>query len=103
VSAANPLRDEAVLMLGETRLHLRPSFAALVKAESEIGSLFALIERAAAGGLTICELAALLWHCLDPAPAGMSREAFSEALVAGGLAQATPAFRSLATAILAGR
>ena len=44
---ANPLRGEAMLtILGEPCL-LRPSFAALVAAEDELGPLFALVERAA--------------------------------------------------------
>lgn len=103
MSAANPLRDEALLTVAGQTLALRPSFAALVKAEAEIGSLFGLIDRAAEGDLRVGELVALFWHCLDPRPAGLTRDAFGEAVVAGGLAQATPAFRALATAILAGR
>lgn len=103
MNAANPLRDEAVLTLAGQTLALRPSFAALVKAEAEIGSLFALIDRASAGDLRIGELVTLFWHCLAPRPAGLTRDAFGEAVAAGGLAQATPAFRALATSILTGR
>ena len=58
--------------------------------------------RAAAGGLTLAEMAALLWHCLDGAPA-IGREAFAEGLVDGGLASATPALRVLLGQVLAGR
>ena len=99
---ANALRGEAVLTLGGDTLRLRPSFAALVAAEAELGPLFALVERAAAGELRLSELAALLWHCLDPRPA-MTREAFGEALADGGLAAATPALKTLLTQILAGK
>jgi hypothetical protein len=98
--SANALRGEAELVLEGRALVLRPTFTALVAAEAELGPLFALCERAAAGQLTLAEMAALLWHCLaEPTP----RAAFAEALVAGGLAHATPALRVLLGQILAGR
>ena len=101
--AANPLRGEAELRIGETVHVLRPSFAALVAAEAELGPLFALVERAADGRLTLGELAALFWHCVRDRPAALTREAIGEALVAGGLAAATPALRVLLGQILQGR
>lgn len=100
VNGANPLRGEASLDLAGRPVLIRPSFAALVAAEGELGPLFALCERAAAGQLTLAEMAALLWHCApDP---GCDRQGFADALVAGGLARATPALRSLLGQILAG-
>jgi len=99
---ANAARGEASLRVRGETLVLRPSFAALVAAEGEVGSLFALVERAAAGRLTLGELVALLWHCLrDPAP--MSREDFAEGVTAGGIAAATPALKMLIAQILGGR
>ncbi len=103
MTTANPARGEATITIGGERLRLRPSFAALVAAEAELGPLFALVERAAGGGLGLGELAALLWHCLDPVPPGLSRADFSERLVGGGLAAATPALRVLLGQILAGQ
>ncbi len=97
---ANPIRGEASLDLAGRAVLIRPSFAALVAAEAELGPLFALCERAAAGQLTLAEMAALLWHCC-PEPA-LARAEFAEALVAGGLARATPALRTLLGQILAG-
>lgn len=102
-ATANPARGEAGVRVAGERLVLRPSFAALVAAEGELGPLFALVERAAAGKLGLSELVALFWHCLSDAPAGLTREAFGEAVVAGGLAQATPPLRVLLGQILAGR
>ncbi len=99
----NPVRGEAALVLADATVRLRPSFAALVAAEAELGPLFALVERAAAGGLMLGEMAALLWHCIVEAPPGLSREAFCEALVAAGLAAVTPALRVLLGQVLAGR
>ena len=86
---------------GET-IVLRPTFAALVAAEEELGPLFALVERAAAGALSLGEMVALFWHCRD-APAEITREQLGEAVVAGGLAAATPVLRVLLGQILAGR
>ena len=99
----NPVRGEAAVVIAGQSMSLRPTFAALVAAEAELGPLFALVERAAAGSLTLAELAGLLWHCLHERPAALTREVFSEALAAGGLASATPALRVLLGQILAGR
>ncbi len=100
---ANPARGEVALDLAGARFVLRPNFAALVTAESELGPLFALVERAAGGGLTLTELAALFWHCINDRPPALDRAAFADALVAAGLANVTPALRVLLGQILAGR
>lgn len=99
---ANPVRGEATLRVCGLELVLRPSFSALVAAEEELGPLFALVERAAAGGLTLAEMAALFWHCLRERPEGLTRAAFSDGLAAGGLVQATPALRVLLRQVLQG-
>lgn len=99
--SANAVRGEAQIMLAGAALLLRPSFAALVAAEEELGPLFALVERAADGGLKLAELAGLFWHCLTDKPS--DRDAFCEALVELGLAALTPALRVLLGQILRGR
>ncbi|MBY4635651.1 gene transfer agent family protein [Sphingopyxis sp. XHP0097] len=101
--AANAMRGEAELRVGDACLVLRPSFAALVAAEAELGPLFALIERAADGRLALGELAALFWHCVKERPDGLTRDAIGEAVVAAGLAAVTPALRVLIGQILQGR
>lgn len=103
MTIANPARGEAALVIGGTPVKLRPSFTALVAAEAELGPLFGLVERAAAGALTLAEMAGLFWHCLDGPPATLTREDFSQGLVDGGLAMATPALRQLLGQVLAGR
>ena len=100
---ANPARGEATVRVGGVDLVLRPSFAALVAAEQELGPLFALVERAASGALGVGELVALFWHCLGERPEGLTRAAFGEGVAAGGLARATPALRVLLGQILGGR
>ncbi|TKD51656.1 GTA-gp10 family protein [Sphingomonas baiyangensis] len=92
--AANEARGEAAIRVCGETLVLRPSFTALVAAEGELGPLFALVERAAAGRLALGEMVALFWHCLK-APAPIPRDAFAEGVTAGGLAAATPALRLL--------
>jgi len=100
---ANPVRGEASIVAGGCELKLRPSFEALVAAEGELGPLFALAERAAAGGLTLAETAALFWHCVHERPDGLTREGLGEAIAAAGLAAAAGVLRRLLTQVLAGR
>lgn len=100
---ANPARGEAALSVGGTALTLRPTFAALVAAEQEIGPLFELIERAAAGRLSLAEVAALFWHCLADRPEGVDRATLGEALIEAGLSAVTPILRHLLGQVLKGR
>ena len=100
---ANALRGEASLMLGDTAIVLRPSFAALVAAEDEVGPLFALVERAAAGTLKLSEMVALFWHCRHDPDAGLTRVQFSESVAQAGLSAMTPALKILLGQILSGR
>jgi hypothetical protein len=95
----NPVRGEARL-LGWT---LRPTFAALVAAEEELGPLFALVERAAAGALKLSEMVALFWHCTADRPDDLTRDTFCEAVSKQGLAGVTPALKVLLGQILQGR
>lgn len=97
----NPLRGEAVFPVDGQAWLLRPSYAALVAAEDELGPLVALAERAAAGGLRLGEIAALIWHCIAAAERP-SREAVGEAVVAQGLAATAAPLRALLTEILKG-
>ena len=99
---ANRERGEATLLVNGAPHVLRPSFAALVAAEDELGPLFALVERASAGQLRLGELAALFWHCLaDRQP--LTRDQVAEAVVGGGLAAAAVPLRALLVQILQGR
>ena len=102
-SGANPVRGEAALRVGGEALVLRPSFEALVAAEEELGPLFALVERAASGGLRVTEIVALFWHCLKERPEGLTRERVGAAVAEMGLAGAAPLLRVLLQQILQGR
>jgi hypothetical protein len=96
---ANPARGEAAIC-GHV---LRPTFSALVAAEDELGPLFALVERAAAGQITLSELVALFWHCLRDRPEDLIRADFAESVAEQGLAGVTPALKMLLGQILQGR
>ena len=101
MSLANPVRGEATLVVrGESHV-LRPTFAALVAAEDELGPLFALVERAGAGQLKMAEMAALFWHCLAP-PHTLTREQLGEAVAEAGLAASAKPLRALLAQILQG-
>lgn len=99
--APNPLRGEAALAVCGVAHVLRPSFENLVLAEEELGSLFALVERAAQGTLALTEMAALLWHCL-PAKGRPDRTAVGEAVLAMGLVAATVPVRAVLAQVLQG-
>jgi hypothetical protein len=103
VRRANPHRAEASFVVGGETLLLRPSFEALVAAEEELGPLFGLIERAADGKLSLREVAALFDHVSANRPKAITRERIGEALVATGLAEATPVLRVLLGQILQGK
>ena len=103
MSGANGARGEAALELGGETLTLRPSFAALVAAEAELGPLFELVDRAAEGKLSLSDMAALFWHCLVDRPSGLTREALGEAIVETGLAALSPVLRGILRQILGGR
>ena len=96
MTGANPARGEAAIDVGGARLTLRPSFAALVAAEEELGPLFALVERAAAGGLRLGEIAALVLALPARSAGGLTRERIGEAIAERGLARATPALTAAA-------
>ena len=98
---ANAERGETELIVDGRHLILRPSFENLVAAETELGSLFALVERASQGGLTLAEITALLWHCLadEPRP---PREQVGEAVMAIGLVAAISPVRAILAQVLQG-
>ena len=100
---ANPVRGEASLRVRGEALVVRPSFAALVAAEGELGPLFALVERAADGRLALAEMVGLFWHCVRERPDWLTREVLGEAVAESGLAKATPVLRVLLGQILSGR
>ena len=100
---ANPVRGEAVLRVAGEPLVLRPTFAALVAAEGELGPLFDLVERAAAGKLSLAEVAGLFWHCRHDAAPALTREKLGKAIVQAGLAAIAPVLKTLLQQVLAGR
>ena len=103
MSGANPVRGETQLRVAGETIVLRPSFAALVAAEQELGPLFALLDRAAERRLTLAEMIALFWHCRYDAPDALTREALGAAVIEAGVAAAAPVLATLLRQVLAGR
>ena len=100
--SANELRGEAEFTIAGRSHLLRPSFANLVAAEGEIGSLFALVERASEGAITLSEVTALIWHCIDSDPRP-ERDAVGQAVLARGLVDATRPVRVILAQVLQGQ
>lgn len=98
----NTTRGEAAIHVNGREVILRPTFDALVRAEEELGSLFALVERAGEGQLRLADIAALFWFCLAH-PGTLTRQEIGEAVLAMGLAQATKPLKLLLGQILRGR
>lgn len=103
MTVANALRGEASLQVAGERLLLRPSFEALVAAEEELGSLFALVEKASAGELTLRQIATLFDHLSRERSSAITRERIGEALVEIGLAKLMPTLRIVLGQVLQGR
>ena len=103
MSGANPYRGEASLKVGGETIVIRPSFAALVAAEAELGPLFALVERAADGKLSLSEIAALFDHVSAGKPEAITRARIGEAIVEQGLAGVSPQLKLVLGQILQGR
>ena len=103
MSSANPYRGETSIEVGGETLVLRPTFGALVAAEEELGSLFELVEKAAAGQLLLQEIAALFDHLSRARPEAITRDRIGEAVVEIGLAKITPVLKLVLGQILQGR
>lgn len=97
---ANVLRGEAELQIGDFLVVLRPTFARLVAAEAELGSLFGLVERAAGGEARLSEIAGLIWHCVEAG--GWERTHFEEALFRGGVLPVLTVYRRLLAQFVSG-
>ena len=89
-------------MIDGERIVLRPTFAALVAAEEELGSLFDLVERAASGRLLLSEIVILFWHVVKDRAEHLTRDCLGEGMIRLGLAGVTPALKILLRQILSG-
>lgn len=96
------MRGEAQIQIDGAPVVLRPSFENLVAAEEELGSLFGMVERASQGGITLAEITALIWHCIDAEPRP-AREAVGKAVLAMGLVEATRPVRAILAQVLQGQ
>jgi hypothetical protein len=95
------MRGEIAIALCGTCFRLRPSFSSLVALESEVGSLFALMERAGRSEVRLQDIAAMFWHCLDGAE--IARADFESLLLEAGLLALLPPYRALLASSFAGQ
>jgi hypothetical protein len=100
---ANPGRGEVALSLPSGDIVLRPTFSALVAAESEVGSLLALLDRAGEGDVRLGDMGPLFWHASAAGGCSQDRAAFEAQLVEVGLAAVMPAYRLLLASVFGGR
>ncbi|MFQ3594895.1 MAG: GTA-gp10 family protein [Sphingomonadaceae bacterium] len=97
------MRGEVMLEAGTLRLPLRPTFAALVAAEQEVGSLVLLMRRVADGDVRLADAGPLLWHCaVASGEVRVGRDAFEAKLAEAGVQALLPAYRGLLARIFAG-
>ncbi|MBA3730321.1 MAG: gene transfer agent family protein, partial [Sphingomonas sp.] len=75
----------------------------LVAAEEELGPLFALVEQASEGKLSLTQVAALFDHLSVGRPVGIGRSEIGEAVVEQGLVSIAPLIKSILGQILQGR
>ena len=98
--AANSIRGEAQIAVGNICYILRPTFGALAAAEDEIGSLFDFVDRAAAGKAKLCEIIALFWHCETT---DVMRNVFADDMMRVGMVGMTPTLKIILRQILQGQ
>lgn len=98
----NALRGEASIVVAGDAILLRPTFAALIAVEDDLGPLFALVERAGAGQLRLSELAILFHHCAVDR-GDLSLDTVGEAVMTLGLAKCAAPLRVLLGQILQGQ
>lgn len=98
----NSARGEVALQLGTVTYTLVPSYANLVAAEQAVGPLFAIIDEAGNGRLSLVKLMSVLWCCVEPKSATLFQDVFCEACMKAGLVRLTPVFRMLIEQALGG-
>lgn len=100
---ANPLKGEVEIELGRERHLMRPTFAAIMEIEGELGGVVPLARRAAAGDFGLRELAVIICAGLNGYGARrFTREEVGEMILAAGIANAAAAVRDFLTNVLKG-
>ncbi|WP_281300802.1 MULTISPECIES: GTA-gp10 family protein [unclassified Iodidimonas] len=97
-------RGDVLLILGDRRVHLRPTFAALAAIEQARAPLMTLVHEASEGRPTLSDMALVFHHCwlLDKGDERPAIEAIGEMIVAAGLMAPLHSYRALLAAILGG-
>lgn len=100
---ANPLKGEVEIELGRERFVMRPTFAAIMEIEGELGGVVPLARRAAGGDFGLREVAVIVCAGLNGFGARrFTREEVGELILAAGIANAAAPVRDLLTNVLKG-
>lgn len=101
---ANALRGEQTCRLDGVVWTFRPSFAAILEIEEQLGGVVPLAQRFAGGDFSLREVAVILWATALDAPGAPRRslEAVGAAVLRTGLVEVTGVVRDLLTQILTG-
>jgi hypothetical protein len=103
IPMANRLRGEVDITLGGRSYRLRPTFAAIMDIEERLGAVVPLAVRAAKGDFGFRDVTVVIWATLNAVEGqSMTMDEVGNAVLAQGLAAATPAVRVLLTHILGG-
>ncbi|MDA5194951.1 gene transfer agent family protein [Govanella unica] len=101
---ANGLRGEIDHVIDGAVWTFRPSFRAIMEIEDSLGAVLPLVQKFAAGGFGVRDVAVILWATAIEAP-GTARhdlEAVGEAVIRTGIAELAAVVRELLTQILTG-
>lgn len=104
---ANPLRGEVAITLDGQAFVMRPTFAAIMEIETELGGVVPLARRAAAGDFGLRDLAVVIRAGLNGAADAdderrVDLDHVGEMIIATGVANVTGPVRDLLTRILGG-
>lgn len=98
----NPLKGEVEIVLGAERRIMRPTFAAIMEIEGELGGVVPLARRAAKGEFGLRDLAVVIHAGLNGAGGEETLEDVGQHVLEIGVANVTAPVRDFLTNVLNG-
>jgi len=99
---ANSLKGEVEIRLGGERFVMRPSFAAIMAIEAELGGVVPLARRAAKGDFGLKDLTVIVQEGLVARGTRLDRNEVGAMILTEGLANVAGPVRDFLTAVLSG-
>jgi hypothetical protein len=100
---ANSLKGEVEITFGAQRYVMRPSFAAIMAIEAELGGVVPLARRAAKGDFGLKDLTVIIREGLLAHGTRLEQSAVGAMILTEGLANVAGPVRDFLTAVLSGR